>query len=146
MSSDEPALSDYRWTRAFPLRWNDDDRFGHVNNTIHYQAMDSTVTAWLVTEGGVDLVGGGFIAVVVASSCRYVASAAFPDELVVGLRADRVGTTSITWGLGMFRASDGALVAHGDFTHVVVDTADRRPTPVPEELRARIEGALTPAP
>jgi acyl-CoA thioester hydrolase len=85
-------------------------------------------------------------AVVVASSCRYFASGAFPDTLVVGLRADEVGRTSVSWGLGIFREADRELLATGTFVHVFVDRADRRPIPVPDAIRQRITTDLRPDP
>jgi acyl-CoA thioester hydrolase len=134
----------YGWNRAFPTRWHDNDVFGHINNTIYYAAMDTTVTSWLLGPGGHRMHEESDPAVVVASSCRYFASGAFPDTLLVGLRADRVGTTSVSWGLGIFRESDRELLATGTFTHVFVDRDTRRPIPVPDALRRRIASDLTP--
>ena len=141
--SDEarPVLTDYGWRRDFPTRWHDNDVFGHVNNTIYYAAMDTTATSWLLTEAGHGLRAGAEPAVVVASSCRYFASAAYPETLVVGLRADRIGTTSVSWGLGIFR-EDGELLATGTFVHVFVDPDERRPVPVPGALADRIRTDL----
>ena len=139
MTDAKPVLADYRWHRPFPTRWHDNDVFGHVNNTIYYAAMDTTVTSWLLGQAGYGMTeADGDPAVVVASSCRYFASGAFPDTLVVGLRADRVGTTSVSWGLGIFREADGELLATGTFVHVFVDRVDRRPIPVPAPIRDRI--------
>jgi acyl-CoA thioester hydrolase len=143
VTDERPALADYGWRRAFPTRWHDNDVFGHLNNTIYYAAMDTTVTSWLL-DGGAELHGRPVPAAetdpafVVASSCRYFASAAFPDTLVVGLRADRVGTTSVSWGLGIFREADEELLATGSFVHVFVGRDDRRPIPVPAAIRERI--------
>lgn len=141
-ADDRPAtLGDYPWTRAFPTRWNDNDVIGHVNNAVYYEAMDTTVTAWMMGPGGYDL-SSGFAPVVVSSSCRYLVSVAFPDVVEVGLRAEKVGRTSITWGLGLFRQRDGVLLATGTFVHVVVDGATMRPVPVPDDLRARVTADL----
>ena len=142
MSGDHPALQDYRWTRAFPTRWNDNDVLGHLNNVVYYEAMDTTVTSWLVGPGGYDMTIATIAPVVVSSSCRYVVSAGFPDVLTVALRADKVGRTSIAWGLGIFRERDGALLATGTFVHVVVDRATMRPTAVPDDLRERVVAEL----
>ena len=136
-----PTSQDYRWTRAFPTRWNDNDVIGHVNNAVYYEAMDTTVTAWLTGPGGYEL-SSGLAPVVVSSSCRYHLSAVFPDVMSVGLRADRVGRTSVSWGLGIFRERDGALLATGTFVHVVVDAATMRPVPVPDDLRERVVAEL----
>lgn len=143
MSDARPTLADFRWHRPFPTRWHDNDVFGHVNNTIYYAAMDTTVTSWLLGQAGYGMTDAqGDPAVVIASSCRYFASGAFPDTLVVGLRADRVGTTSVSWGLGIFREADEELLATGTFVHVFVDRAERRPIPVPAAIRERIGAEL----
>jgi acyl-CoA thioester hydrolase len=142
MAEPVEALDRYGWSRSFPTHRHD-DVFGHVNTTIYSAAMDTTVTSWLLGPGGHGMVEERDPAVVVASSCRYFASGAFPDTVVVGLRADRVGTTSVSWGLGIFRESDEDLLATGTFTHVFVGRASRRPIPVPDALRARIAADLT---
>ncbi|NDB68388.1 MAG: acyl-CoA thioesterase, partial [Methylocystaceae bacterium] len=41
-----PRMRDrYRYFRPIDLRWNDIDRFGHVNNAIFFELFDTTVNA-----------------------------------------------------------------------------------------------------
>lgn len=136
------ARERYGCSRPFPTRWNDDGAFGHLNDTAHCAAVDTTVTSWLLTEGGLDPrdPAGGVIVVARASSCEHEASVSYPDVLDVGLRAERVGTTSIARGFRLRRAGDGLPVARGTFVHVFVDRASGRP--VPAALRARVEQRL----
>jgi acyl-CoA thioester hydrolase len=137
---DPPTLDAYPYRRAFPTRWNDNDVFGHVNNTIYYAAMDTTVTTWLTQEARLDPLDGEWIVVVLSSSCRFHESAVFPDVIEVGLRAERLGRTSLVWSFGLFRQSDRALLATGEFVHVVLPRGgDGRPVPIPSDLRARLE-------
>ena len=63
--------------------------------------------------------------------------------LEVGLRAGRVGTTSVTWELGILRPGSDEPLATGRFVHVFVDRDTRRPAPIPDHLRAAIERDLT---
>ena len=135
-------MSGYGWFHPFPTRWNDNDVYGHVNNVVYYAAMDTAVNAWMVAQGAFDPERGEVIGVCAASSCEYRASGSFPDTLKVGVRAGRVGRTSVTWETGIFRASDDELLATGTFVHVFVDRADRRPVPIPDDLRAAIEREL----
>lgn len=124
----------------FATRWNDNDVYGHLNNTVYYEAMDTTINVWLMSVAGLDPAAGEPIGVCVSSSCEFKASVAFPEPLEVGLRAGRLGTSSVTWELGILR--DGELVAEGRFVHVFVDDATRRPVPVPDGIRAAIERDL----
>ncbi len=128
------TVEGYGFSRVFPTRWNDNDVYGHLNNTIYYAAMDTTINAWLIGHAGLDIDDGDSLAVCAASSCTFLASASYPSALVLGLRAGRVGTTSIGWELGIARESDGLPLATGTFVHVFVDRTTRRQTPIPSAI------------
>jgi len=136
----------YGYRRIFGTRWNDNDVYGHLNNTTHYAAMDTTITSWLIGVAGLRTDADEAMAVVVSSSCTYLASVSFPESLLVGLRAGRIGTTSVTWELGLHAESTGALVATGQFVHVFVDAVNQRPVPIPRDVRGAIEAQLVMAP
>lgn len=135
-----PTLDDYGWTRDFPTRFSDNDVLGHLHNAVYYQAMDSTVLGWLLHAGYLSE-SSPVVPVVASSSCRYLASGAFPDVLRVGLRVEATSSRSITWALGIF-GPGGKLLATGNVVHVTVDPATKRPVPVPDGLRARIAAEL----
>jgi acyl-CoA thioester hydrolase len=118
---------DYPFSTTVATRWNDNDIYGHVNNTVHYAAMDTVINQWLIERAGLDIHDGDTIALCVESGCRYLASTDYPDALEVGLRITRLGRTSVTWEVGISRARDGQPIAEGRFVHVFVDRATRRP-------------------
>ncbi|MFT4264188.1 MAG: thioesterase family protein [Nocardioides sp.] len=135
-----PALADYPHHMALQTRWMDNDIYGHVNNVTYYSYFDTVANAWMV-EHGLDIQGGPVIGVVAESACHYHREIAFPDALTLGLRVDRLGNRAVTWGIGIFRAEDGAAagaVAHGTFVHVFVGRDDRRPVVPPEPLRSAL--------
>lgn len=142
-------LAGYGYARFFATRWNDNDVFGHLNNTIYYAAMDTTITSWLLGVGALRIEPStndatmpkpeGEMAVVASSSCTFLQSVSFPEGLVVGLRAGRLGTSSVTWELGIHRESDRELVATGEFVHVFIGSESKRPAPIPADVRAEIE-------
>lgn len=132
-------MSAYPAHEPFATRWNDNDQYGHINNTVYYLAMDTAVNAWMMREGGLDP-QGDTIALCAASACDFLASASFPDELTVGFGVERLGTTSITWRLGILVGDE--QIATGRFVHVFVDAETRRPTPIPAALRAAVERSL----
>ncbi|MFF2631499.1 acyl-CoA thioesterase [Microbacterium sp. NPDC058021] len=132
----------YGVRHSFATRWRDNDQYGHLNNVVYYEAMDTAVNAWMIAEGGLDPAASPAIALVVASSCDYRASASFPEPLEVGIGVERLGTTSITWALGILRVGEEEPVAVGRFVHVFVDAVTRRPVPVPSEVRAAVQAQL----
>ncbi|MCA5893497.1 acyl-CoA thioesterase [Isoptericola sp. NEAU-Y5] len=132
-----------RARHPFPLRWNDNDQYGHVNNTVYYEAMDTAVNAWMIRHGGLDP-AGDVIGLCVASSCDFRAPASYPEQLEVAIGVTKLGRTSLTWDLHILRADHPAEpIALGRFTHVFVDDATRRPVPVPDRLRAAVTTQLT---
>ncbi len=133
-------MTGYR--RSFPTRWNDNDVYGHVNNTVYYEAMDTTVNAWLISEAGMDPENSDTIGVVVTSTCTYAQSASYPDILALDLSVGRLGSTSVTWRLRISRDSDDTELATGEFVHVFVDRTTRRPVQLPDTLRSAITAQL----
>ena len=74
-----------------------------------------------------------------STGCDYFAELGFPDTIEIGLATSRIGTSSITYRLGIFRAGDPALRALAHFVHVYVDAETRRPVPIPDVVRAAVE-------
>ena len=54
------------------------------------------------------------------------------------MRVARLGTTSVTYEIGLFREGDGEPAANGRFVHVWVDRATQRPVPIPLAIRAAL--------
>lgn len=123
------------WQRI-TLRWADNDAYGHVNNTVYYQWFDSAVNAWLIARGLLDIAAGNPIALVVETRCTFHSPLAFPGEVEVGLKLKALGRSSVRYALGVFGAGEAQAAAEGEFVHVAVGRADRRPVPWPEAWRA----------
>lgn len=119
-------------------RWADNDMYGHVNNVIYYSWFDTVVNRWLVEAGLLALKDDPVIGLVVQSSCRYASPLAYPDPVEIGLLADHVGTSSVTYRLGAFAHGADEAAAEGLFTHVYVDAATRRPAPLADHWRVAL--------
>lgn len=113
----------------------DNDAYGHVNNVAYYSYFDTAANHYLIREGGLDVERSPIIGLVVESKCTYHAPVSYPTELRAGVRVDKLGQRSVTYGIGIFRADDEDALAHGYFVHVFVDRATRKATPIPETLR-----------
>jgi len=130
----------YRYFLAIPTRWMDNDGYGHVNNVTYYSYFDTAVNEHLIRAGGLDIRNGPAIGLVVETACRFHLPLSFPEPVDTGLRIVKLGTSSVTYEIGIFRRGDEAPAASGRFVHVWVDRATQRPTPVPSAIR----GALMP--
>jgi acyl-CoA thioester hydrolase len=125
----------YGYHLPIATRWMDNDIYGHVNNVTYYSYFDTVANHFLIHEGGLDIHTSPVIALVVESMCTFEAPVAYPDELIAGLRVDRLSTRSVTYGIAVFPGGEGPAVAHGHFVHVFVDRESRRAVPIPPSIR-----------
>ncbi|MDQ8036725.1 MAG: thioesterase family protein [Pedobacter sp.] len=123
-------------------RWMDNDVYGHVNNVQYYSYFDTAVNHYLIEKGWLDIQNGGVVGLVVETRCTYHASVAFPDELEVGLRVERLGNSSVRYGIAIFRKGETEAAAEGYFIHVYVDRKSNTPVSLPADLRAILEPLL----
>jgi acyl-CoA thioester hydrolase len=130
---------------AIATRWMDNDVYGHLNNVVHYSLFDTAVNRLLIEAGALDIQAGGVIGLVVHTQCHYFESLAFPQVVTAGIRVEQLGRSSVRYGLGLFGDAAPLAAAIGQFTHVYVDRATRRPVPLPERLRAVLEPLVRPA-
>ncbi|MEY8018543.1 acyl-CoA thioesterase [Mycobacterium servetii] len=127
-------------------RWADNDMFGHLNNAVYYQLFDTAINAWINTGTGLDPLTTPALGIVAESGCRYLSELAFPDSLVVGVAVTRLGNSSVTYRLGVFRPGSGPgdarpITALGHWVHVYVDRGTRKPVPIPDPIRALLSTA-----
>ena len=120
-------------------RWADNDAYGHVNNTVYYEWFDTAVNRWLVEAGLLDIRRGDPIGLVVETGCSYFSPLSFPCDVDLGIAVDRLGTSSVTYRIGIFAVGSAEPSAQGRFTHVYVDRESRRPVSLPPEWRAALE-------
>jgi len=145
MAEAEATRKDYGHWLRIPTRWMDNDVYGHVNNVVYYSYFDTVINAYLIEAGKLDIEHGPVIGLCVESQCRYFKPISFPDRIDAGLRVGRLGSSSVRYEIGLFRAGDDAPAASGHFVHVFVGRAGRRPTPIPEPMRSALAALAKPA-
>jgi acyl-CoA thioester hydrolase len=142
-----PPAPDGLTSNDFPVlwpvgtRWADNDMFGHLNNAIYYQLFDTAINAWINTTTAVDPLSTPSLGIVAESGCRYFSELHFPESLVVGLAVTRLGSSSVTYRLGVFRAEAQPITALGHWVHVYVDRTSRKPVPIPDAIRSLLSTA-----
>jgi acyl-CoA thioester hydrolase len=134
--------STFHHFETIATRWMDNDVYGHVNNVVHYSLFDTAVNRMLVHKGVLDIHGGGVIGLVVHTQCHYFDSIAFPQTVHAGVKVLQLGRSSVRYQLALFADDAPQSAALGEFTHVYVDRATRRPVSLPDTLRAALEPLL----
>lgn len=133
-----PERSAFKTFVELQTRWADNDIYGHMNNVVHYKLFDTAINKWLIDAGLLDPNRGSVIGLVVETRCRYHGEAAFPDRIAAGIAVERLGTTSVSYAIGLFRNDHTSAFADGAFVHVYVDRDSRRPVPLAPAWRDRL--------
>ena len=136
--------TDYRHFLAIPTRWMDNDTYGHVNNVTYYSYFDTVVNEHLIRSGGLDPANDTVVGYVVETICRYRKTLSFPETVDAGICVVRLGSSSVTYDIGLFRRDDEEAAATGRFVHVWVDRRTQRPAPLPVRIRTALEPLLVP--
>ena len=134
--------SDFVQYRHLTTRWQDNDVYGHMNNVVYYELVDSVVNSWLRNEAGMPVPDGDIVGLVVQSGCTYHASLGWPEPIEAGMAVARVGNSSITYLIGLFSVGENDAAAEASFTHVYVNKDTRRPVPIPDNLRTAATSLL----
>ncbi len=133
---------DFGFFLPITTRWMDNDIYGHVNNVTYYSYFDTVANTYLIEQGGLDIHNGDTIGFVVNSHCNYHDAVTYPEKIEGALRVNRLGNSSVEYGIGIFKEGSDEASANGTFTHVFVKRENLRPTPIPEQLRAALEKLL----
>jgi acyl-CoA thioester hydrolase len=142
MPEDTPQRSDYRWFLPITTRWMDNDVYGHVNNVHYYSWFDTIANSFLIEQGGLDIKNGGTIGYIVHSQCSYRNAIAFPEAIEGGFRVNKLGRSSVEYGIAIFKLGQQPACAFGSFTHVFVDRVSERPVAIAGTMREALNNVL----
>jgi acyl-CoA thioester hydrolase len=119
----------YRLFDIVTTRWMDNDVYGHVNNTVYNAWMDTAIEVPVAGE----------------TQMTFHQSIAHPASVETGFRVERIGTSSVRCGVGIFLAESKEASAWGHMVHVWVDKQTNRSVAIPASVREGLESALAPA-
>ena len=133
---------DYQKFYPLSTRWMDNDMFGHINNVVYYSFFDTAVTHFLIETGILRLKKNPIVFYVVHTSCNFITSLSYPEEIEAGIMLKKIGKTSITYGVSVFKKGAISAAAYGEFIHVLVDRNSNKATLIPEDIRHKIKSLM----
>ncbi|RZA14009.1 MAG: YbgC/FadM family acyl-CoA thioesterase, partial [Lysobacteraceae bacterium] len=133
--------SDFRFFHRLRVRWAEVDMQKIVFNGHYLMYLDTAFADYwralaLPYEEAMHQLGGDLY--VKKAGIEYHASARYDDQLEVGLKCARIGTSSMVFTGAIFRGD--SLLVTGELIYVFADPATQTSRPVPEELRAILTG------
>lgn len=139
-----PALTRAYFPKMITIstRWSDNDIYLHNNNVVYFSYFDTAVNQNLLENGLLSVANSDVIGLVVNNQCQFFAPITFPDRVHVGIRVEKIGNTSVTYCLGIFKNAEDVLSALGSYTHVYVDRKTHRPVSIPSQTRQVFEAMM----
>ena len=143
MSKIPPNRNDYGYFCSISTRWIDNDVYGHVNNAVYYTYFDTVCNTYLIEHCGLDIKTSSVVGFVVASSCEYVSPIVFPDTINAAMRVNRIGNSSVEYGVALFKGTNTTASAHGTFTHVFVHRELGHTVRIPDDMRQKLSSIIS---
>lgn len=128
-------LAHYPIIHQQPIHWGEMDAFNHLNNVVYYRYAESARIAYLQALGMFD---GSMVTVLAQSSCQYLRPVIYPDTLLLGVRCQRLGKTSIVMEYSYYSCDQQAIVATADAVIVRLDSAGKDKLPWTTAERERL--------
>jgi acyl-CoA thioester hydrolase len=133
--------TDYIYFEELTTRWMDNDVYGHVNNVVYYSYFDTIVNSFLINKAELDIKTSENIGYIVKSDCNYLASISYPEKILGAFRVNRIGNSSVEYGVAIFKENQENACAHGSMTHVFVNRHTEQPTKISGQLLKALQSA-----
>ena len=118
----------YLWWDIYSSRWSDNDMYGHLNNMTYNSIFDTVVNYFLIRNAKFDPITSEYIGVTPEIRCCYYKSIKYPEIVDVGIVVKKIGKSSITYVIGIFKKDSDIICAIGHFVHVYVDRINQSKT------------------
>ncbi|MCL6714161.1 thioesterase family protein [Pseudoxanthomonas sp. z9] len=135
MSTTPENPPERRMLAAIPIsvRWRDMDSMGHVNNAKFVSYLEEARVRWILDIPGVSMTDR-IAPVVAANNINYRRPLTWPNDILVELYVDRLGTSSVTIGHRIVDQG-GVLYCDGNVVVVWMDTHTGKSAPLPDAVR-----------
>ncbi|MCC4625419.1 acyl-CoA thioesterase [Xanthomonas hortorum pv. gardneri] len=118
------------------VRWRDMDSMGHVNNAKYISYLEEARVRWMLGVEGVSMTDR-IAPVVAATNVNYKRPLVWPNDILVELFVERLGSSSITIGHRILDQKDeGVLYSDGNVVVVWIDTQTGKSASLPDAVRA----------
>jgi acyl-CoA thioester hydrolase len=122
-----------------PLRFNDIDILGHLNNIVYFSLFDTAKARYFETvrHGKMDF---RHVETVIANvDCSFINSAFFGEPIRIYTRCEKMGTRSFTLRQVLVNSDTMDVKAICDTVMVTIDSEAHCSAPIPEASRLAIE-------
>ena len=136
---DLTSRSSFSFWHSEKVRFSDTDMIGHVNNVAYAAYMESGRVAY-THSGVIQGLPPELLLVMARIELDYRAELHWPAEIEIGSRLVRIGKSSFAVASSVFHGE--TCNATSVTTLVIINRKTRRSSPIPDDVRARMETHL----
>ena len=130
---------DFRHFYKLPVRWNDADQLGHINNVKFFRYIECGRVDYCEQAMGIiyttDMKEGWVLADI---QCSFQQQLHYPCEIEIASRISRIGNSSAEMLAAIFRVGESTPVATSKGIVVWLDFIEQVNKRVPDEYREKI--------
>lgn len=127
-----------------PTRFGDNDMLGHVNNVAFNRYFEVVAVDFQTRVAGIKWTQEGIVPMAVETLCRFHKQLSFPETVTGCLRVNKIGRSSVIFGIALYGEGASEPAATGHFVHVFSDVKAGSSVPIPESVRAIYQAYLVP--
>ena len=131
-------MSEHKILARVPIsvRWRDMDSMGHVNNAKYISYLEEARVRWMLGVEGVAMTDR-IAPVVAATNVNYKRPLVWPNDILVELFVERLGSSSVTIGHRILDQKDeDVLYSDGNVVVVWIDTQTGQSASLTDAVRA----------
>jgi acyl-CoA thioester hydrolase len=122
------------------VAWGEMDSFQHLNNVVYFRYFENARIEYMRRLDWFDFQKQTGIGPILAKTqARFRRPVTYPDKLLVGTAITAMASDRFTMDYRIVSTKLNDLAALGDGVVVTYDYSTGQPTPIPEDLRKRIE-------
>lgn len=121
------------------IRFNDVDRYGHVNNNAYFAYYDLGKDEYLRNVLRTDYRGGAAVPVIANINADFIHPIFYGDEIVIETRVAHIGTKSFTLEQRAVNLKTETVVCRCSTVMVCFNLHEQRSAELPDEYRQKFE-------
>ncbi|CAJ2503227.1 Uu.00g106210.m01.CDS01 [Anthostomella pinea] len=121
------SRKDYPFLLEYRTRWNDNDMYDHMNNSVYNFLFDSIINSYLMEYCGLHPPTSDQHPLMAHAHCDYFSAISYPKIAELCLRVNKLGKSSVIYEVALFEKDVGQVKCVGEFVHVFVDRITQRP-------------------
>jgi len=123
-----------------PVAWGQMDAFHHLNNTAYFRFFESARIAYFERLDLLTFMDATGVGPILASTnCRFKIPLTYPDTVSIGSRVSEMQNDRFTMEYYVVSHKHQRVAAEGTGLIVCFNYTENKKTPVPEEIKRRIE-------